>query len=65
MQRINVDPRNAPRGAIIAYDPGCAGFNSTHGHIEVAQGNGTACSDYCGNIRSGAASCASVYTHVQ
>ncbi len=65
MQRINVDPRNAPRGAIIAYDPGCAGFNRTHGHIEVAQGNGTACSDYCGNIRSGAASCASVYTHVQ
>ncbi len=63
MQRINVPTTEAPAGAVIAWDRGCLGFNATHGHIEISQGDGTACSDYCGNIR-GDAGCASVYVPV-
>jgi hypothetical protein len=61
MTKINVAPSQAPRGALITWDRGCNGFNATHGHIEVAQGDGTACSDYCGRIRAGNPSCANVF----
>ncbi len=63
-ERIDVPPTEAPRGAVISWHKGCAGFSSLHGHIEVAMGDGTACSDYCGNIRSGGQSCSSVYVPV-
>ncbi len=43
---------SAPRGSVIVWPRGVCGYNSVHGHIEIAQGNGTACSDFCGNIRS-------------
>lgn len=64
LQKIDVPTTEAPEGAIIAWDRGCAGFNGDHGHIEISQGDGTACSDYCGNITTDA-SCASVYVPVQ
>ncbi len=63
-QRVSMAPTEAPAGAIIAWDRGCAGYHAVHGHIEISMGNGVACSDYCGNIRSGGASCASVYVPV-
>lgn len=37
--------RSLPAGCIIVYEAGAAGYNSTHGHIEVSLGNGTAASD--------------------
>jgi hypothetical protein len=63
LTRLNVAPSQAPRGALITWDPGCAGFHAVHGHIEVAMGDGTACSDYCGRIRTGNPSCAGVFIH--
>ena len=63
LQRINVPTTEAPAGAIIAWNRGCLGYNATHGHIEISQGDGTACSDFCGNIR-GDAACASVYVPI-
>ncbi len=63
LKKIDVPTTQAPAGAIIAWDRGCAGYHSEHGHIEISQGDGTACSDYCGNIRTDA-SCASVYVPV-
>lgn len=41
---------NAPAGSIIVYQPGDCGYNRAHGHIEIAMGNGTACSDFCQTI---------------
>lgn len=64
LQRIDVPTTQAPAGAIIAWDRGCMGYHAEHGHIEIAQGDGTACSDYCGNI-AGDANCASVYVPVE
>jgi hypothetical protein len=61
MKRLSTNPRSAPRGAVIVWDRGCNGYNYTHGHIEVAQGNGTACSDFCGSIAWGGANCAWVF----
>jgi hypothetical protein len=61
MTKINVAPSAAPRGALITWHKGCNGFNAQYGHIEVAQGDGTACSDYCGRIRAGNPSCANVF----
>ena len=37
--------KNLPAGCIIVYEAGAAGYNKTHGHIEVTLGNGTNCSD--------------------
>lgn len=64
MEQVNVSPQNAQRGDVIVWDRRCAGFNASHGHIEVAQGDGTACSDYCGRIRSGGESCSWVFRAV-
>lgn len=61
MTRVNIAPSSAARGDLIFWDRGCNGFNATHGHVEVAQGDGTACSDYCGRIKAGNPSCASVF----
>ncbi len=41
----SVDLKKLPAGCILVYDRGAAGYNSTHGHIEVTLGDGTACSD--------------------
>lgn len=37
--------KNLPAGCIIVYEAGAAGYNKTHGHIEVSLGNGTNASD--------------------
>lgn len=41
----SVNLKDLPAGCILVYDKGAAGYNSTHGHIEVTLGDGTACSD--------------------
>lgn len=64
LMRIDVPVQQAPRGALISWQHGCAGFHTQHGHIEISQGNGIACSDYCGAIRPGGNNCASVYVPV-
>jgi len=64
MKRLSVSPRSAPRGAVIVWDRGCNGYSSTHGHIEVSQGDGTACSDFCGSIAHGGSYCAWVFVPV-
>ena len=64
MEQLSVAPTSAPRGAVIVWDRGCNGYSSTHGHIEVAQGDGSACSDFCGTIASGGTSCAWVFAPV-
>ncbi len=50
--RTNTPAASAPRGSVIVWPRGACGYSSTHGHIEIAQGNGTACSDFCGAIKS-------------
>ena len=50
--RTNTPAASAPRGSVIVWPRGVCGYNYTHGHIEIAQGNGTACSDFCGTIKS-------------
>lgn len=60
LKKVNTPPTQAPRGAVIAWGAGCMGAHARYGHIEVSQGDGYACSDYCGRIR-GNPSCASVY----
>lgn len=37
--------RSLPAGCVVVYEAGAAGYNKTHGHIEVTLGDGTACSD--------------------
>nr|MBA2664024.1 hypothetical protein [Lujinxingiaceae bacterium] len=64
LKKINVPTTQAPRGAIISWEKNCLGYNARYGHIEISQGNGTACSDYCGRIRGDAPSCASVYVAI-
>jgi peptidoglycan hydrolase-like protein with peptidoglycan-binding domain len=61
MKRLWVSPRSAPRGAVIVWDRGCNGYSYAHGHIEVAQGDGTACSDFCGSIAHGGSHCSWVF----
>ncbi len=46
--RTMTPARSAPRGSVIVWPRGVCGAHPTHGHIEIAQGDGTACSDYCG-----------------
>jgi hypothetical protein len=41
-------------GDILVYGPNASGGHP-HGHIEIAQGNGKATSDYIGNVNSGKA----------
>ncbi len=59
--KLDVHPTEAPRGAIIFWDRGCNGYHATHGHVEIALGDGRACSDYCGTIKSGGGSCSYVF----
>ncbi len=63
LKKVSTPPTQAPRGAIIAWGAGCMGYNARYGHIEIAQGDGYACSDFCGHIK-GNASCGSVYVPV-
>ncbi len=60
LKKVDTPPTQSPKGAVIAWSPGCMGAHSRYGHIEISHGDGYACSDYCGQIR-GDASCASVY----
>jgi hypothetical protein len=50
LRRIFTPASAAPRGSVIVWPRGVCGYSSKHGHIEIAQGDGTACSDYCGGI---------------
>ncbi|MBW2525781.1 MAG: hypothetical protein JRI23_16475 [Deltaproteobacteria bacterium] len=50
LERIVTAAADAPRGSVIVWPPGVCGYNCTHGHIEIALGDGTACSDFCGAI---------------
>lgn len=59
--KVDVHPTEAPAGSIIFWDKGCNGFHVRHGHVEIAIGNGRACSDYCGTIKSGGGSCSYVF----
>jgi hypothetical protein len=63
LKKVNTPPSQAPKGAVVAWAPGCRGYHARYGHIEVAQGDGYACSDFCGSLRADA-SCASVYVPV-
>ncbi|WP_168210440.1 N-acetylmuramoyl-L-alanine amidase [Persicimonas caeni] len=60
LRKVDMSVQDAPKGAVIAWAPGCRGFHSRYGHIEIAQGDGYGCSDYCGQLKADA-SCASVY----
>ncbi len=53
LERRNVTRWNAPVGSILVWNRGQAGYNYTHGHIEVKIDANTACSDGCWGIRSG------------
>jgi hypothetical protein len=44
---------SAPEGSVLVWEPGQCGYNGVHGHIEIALGDGTACSDFCGPIARG------------
>lgn len=44
---------SAPEGSVLVWEPGQCGYNRTHGHIEIALGDGKACSDFCGPIARG------------
>jgi hypothetical protein len=48
--RTNTPAASAPRGSVIVWPRGVCGYSWSHGHIEIALGNGTACSDFCGTI---------------
>lgn len=65
LKKINVAPKDAPAGAIITYGKSCLGAHAVHGHIEISMGDGYACSDYCGRIRSGNPSCAAVFAPIK
>jgi hypothetical protein len=52
LKRSSVYPEKAPVGSVIVWNPGQCGYNSTHGHIEIAVGGGRACSDFCGQIKT-------------
>ena len=43
----NTTPINQiPAGAIVVYGKGVAGYSNEYGHVEIANGNGTATSDF-------------------
>lgn len=63
LKKINVPPNQAPRGAIVGWPAGCNGYHPTYGHIEISQGNGIGCSDYCGRL--GSASCGRVFVPIK
>lgn len=63
LKKIDVPPSQAPRGAIIGWFAGCRGYHATYGHIEVAMGDGYACSDFCGPV--GNASCGRVFVPIK
>jgi len=50
LARTSTPASSAPRGSVIVWPRGVCGYSSAHGHIEIAQGDGTACSDFCGVI---------------
>ena len=43
----------SPEGSVLVWEPGQCGYSRSHGHIEISQGDGTACSDFCGPIATG------------
>lgn len=50
LKKSSVYPEKAPLGSVIVWNPGQCGYSGAHGHIEIAVGNGKACSDFCGHI---------------
>jgi uncharacterized protein YraI len=50
--RSNASLNALPLGAILVWQPGQCGYSSSAGHIEVNIGNGRACSDFCGHIKT-------------
>lgn len=50
LKKSSVYPEKAPLGSVIVWNPGQCGYSGAHGHIEIAVGNGKACSDFCGPI---------------
>ncbi|CAN0415633.1 unnamed protein product [Laminaria digitata] len=65
MKRLNVHPRDAPEGALIFWDKGCNGYHAVHGHVEIKIAGNRACSDFCGNIKSGGGNCSYVFIPVK
>src|SRR5690554_6325628 len=63
LKKVHMPVGQAPAGAIINWAAGCRGAHSQYGHIEIAMGDGYACSDYCGRLRADA-TCASVFVAV-
>ena len=53
LERRSMSRLDAPDGSVIVWNRGDCGYNSVHGHIEIAVGGGQACSDYCGPIATG------------
>lgn len=51
-QRQDRAVTDIPKGSIIAWRPGQCGYHRIYGHIEIAVGNGRACSDFCQTIRT-------------
>lgn len=47
LKKIPGPPSQAPRGAIIGWFNRCGGAHAKYGHVEIAMGNGAACSDFC------------------
>ncbi|MBW2525784.1 MAG: hypothetical protein JRI23_16490 [Deltaproteobacteria bacterium] len=52
LARTFTSAASAPRGSVIVWPRGVCGYSSTHGHIEISLGNGTACSDFCAPVAS-------------
>lgn len=50
--RANIPLDQLPLGAILVWRPGQCGYSSSAGHIETNIGNGRACSDFCGHIKT-------------
>ena len=50
LERIYTPAYWAPEGSVIVWPRGACGYSYYHGHIEIALGDGTACSDFCGTI---------------
>lgn len=50
--RANIPTSQLPLGAILVWRPGQCGYSSSAGHIEINIGNGRACSDFCGHIKT-------------
>lgn len=63
LKKVHMPVGEAPKGSVITWAAGCRGAHSQYGHIEIAMGDGYACSDYCGRLRADA-TCASVFVPV-